>query len=165
MIVQADDASQERLPTFRDSPAASSGNFCDSPSDVEPFGRGSTTQNIGMAVGGRMRRRMARILPTRMEDQALQRCNLTAVPGAGTEGGRSSTVHLPAHSIRQPSGLAQCDKTFVAGCHDCDSTGCPRAQHIRVRRAAKPRRLASGVRAKPALRRKSQCVSRACVDF
>ncbi len=137
---------------FRDSPAASSGNFYDSPPDAEPFGRDSTTQNFGMAVGCRMRRRMARILPTRMEDQALQRCTLSAVPGARTEGGRSSTVHLPAHSIRQPSGLARCDKTFVAGCHDCDSTGCPRAQHIRVRRAAaKPRPLASGVRAKRAL--------------
>ncbi len=96
------------------------------------FRRGSTTQNFGMAVGCRMSRRMARILPTRTEDKALQRCHLSAVPGAKTEGGRSSTAHLPAHSIRQPSGLAQCEKTFVAGCHDCDSTGCPRAQHIRV---------------------------------
>ncbi len=82
---------------------------------------------------------------------ALQRCNLSAVPGAKAEGGRFLTAHLPCNSIKQPSDLARCEKTFVAGCHDCDLTGCPRAQHIRGRRAAKPRQLAAGVRAKPAL--------------
>ncbi len=95
---------------------------------------------------------MARMLLTRREDRALQRCNLSAVPGAKTEGGRSLTAHLPCNSIKQPSDLALCEKTFVARCHDCDLTGCLHAQHIRVRRAAKPRLLASGVRAKPALR-------------
>ena len=115
------------------------------------FSRSSFGQNFGKAGGCIRSRRMARMVPTRTEDRALQRCNLSAVPGAKTEGGRSLTAHLPCDSIKQPSDLASCEKTFVAGCHDCDLTGCPHAQHIRVWRAAKPQLLASGVRAKPAL--------------
>ena len=46
----------------------------------------------------------------RTEDKAQQRCNLSAVPGAKTEGGRSTTAHLLSISAIQPSILASCAK-------------------------------------------------------
>ncbi len=59
------------------------------------------------------------IQTTRTEDKALQRCNLSAVPGAKTEGGRSSTAHLPFISQIQPSDLAQREKPSW---HDATTT-------------------------------------------
>jgi hypothetical protein len=124
----------------------------DPPSTRSQRRKGTPTQRIRMAADCMKGRKMARMLPTRTEARALQRCNLSAVPGAKTEGGRSLTAHLPSTLIKSPSDLAPGEKTFVAGCHDCDSTGCPHAQQISVMKAAKPRTRTSGLRAKPALR-------------
>jgi hypothetical protein len=120
-------------------------------------GRGSATQNIGKAGGCKRSGLIARMLPTRTEDRALQRCNLSAVPGA-----RCSDRFGPkAGGLRSPTFLANrqnslwiwhdAKKSFVAGRHDCDLTGCPHAQQICVRRAAKPR-LPIGGAGKPRFR-------------
>lgn len=58
------------------------------------------------------------IISTRTEDRALLRCNLNAVPGARTEGRRSSTAHLPSNSTKTARDFGTMRSTFVARCHD-----------------------------------------------
>ena len=57
---------------------------------------------------------MAQSQTTWAEDKALQRCNLSAAPGAKTEGGIESACSIPS-IWPPPSGLARKRKTFAAG--------------------------------------------------